>query len=188
MSDLRKINNLKLRVSLGMLGNQNIGDYLYSALVSRGGENNNYVFDGNLYTGATYTSISNPNLTWEKSKQLDVAVDYGFFGNRIAGTVEYYFNHTTGQIKVWHDNVLIRSNSVSMGSQKWLPFYLTSNYADSHDATNYVYFDNIEIYSDAGTGATGLMSDGTISNTSSSTSSSGTTTLPPAPTNLVVVQ
>ncbi|MBS0168638.1 MAG: hypothetical protein JSR29_21380 [Nitrospira sp.] len=103
-------------------------------------------------------------------------------------TVEYYFNHTTGQIKVWHDNVLIRSNSVSMGSQKWLPFYLTSNYADSHDATNYVYFDNIEIYSDAGTGATGLMSDGTISNTSSSTSSSGTTTLPPAPTNLVVVQ
>lgn len=95
MSDLRKINNLKLRVSLGMLGNQNIGEYLYSALVSRGGENNNYVFDGNLYTGATYTSISNPNLTWEKSKQLDVALDYGFFGNRIAGTVEYYFKRST---------------------------------------------------------------------------------------------
>ncbi len=95
MTDLREINNLKLRVSLGMLGNQNIGDYLYSALVSRGGENNNYVFDGNLYTGATYTSISNPNLTWEKSKQLDVALDYGFFGNRIAGTVEYYFKRST---------------------------------------------------------------------------------------------
>lgn len=95
MAGLEKIDNLKLRVSAGMLGNQAIGDYQYSALVSRGGENNNYVFDGNLFTGATYTSISNPNLTWEKSKQLDIALDYGFFRNRIAGSVEYYYKRST---------------------------------------------------------------------------------------------
>ncbi len=95
MAGLERIDNLKLRVSAGMLGNQAIGDYQYSALVSRGGENNNYVFDGNLFTGATYTSISNPNLTWEKSKQLDIALDYGFFRNRIAGSIEYYYKRST---------------------------------------------------------------------------------------------
>lgn len=95
MEGFSKIDNLKLRLSVGMLGNQSIGDYRYSALVSRGGENNNYVFNGNLFTGATYTSISNPNLTWEKSKQLDIALDYGFLGNRIAGSLEYYYKRST---------------------------------------------------------------------------------------------
>ncbi len=94
MSNSSKISNLKLRFSVGMLGNQAIGDYLYSPLVTRGGENNNYVFNGYLYTGATYTSIGNPNLTWEKSKQLDIALDYGFFANRIAGTIEYYYKRS----------------------------------------------------------------------------------------------
>lgn len=97
-------------------------------------------------------------------------------------TVEYYFNNATGKIKVWHDKALIRDNTVSMGAQKWLPFYLTSNFEDPHDATNYIYFDNIEIYSDAGTGAAGSMADATIG----SSGSSSTTPLPPAPTNLKV--
>lgn len=96
-------------------------------------------------------------------------------------TVEYYFNHATGKIKVWHDKVLIRDNNVSMGGQKWLPFYLTSNFEDAHDATNYIYFDNIEIYSDAGTGASGSMSDASIGGSGSSTA-----TPPPAPTNVRV--
>ncbi|RIH65207.1 TonB-dependent receptor [Mariniphaga sediminis] len=95
MKNFDKIDNLKLRISAGMLGNQSIGDYRYSALVSRGGENNNYVLNGNLYTGATYTSISNPNLTWEKSSQVDIALDYGFFKNHIAGSIEYYYKRST---------------------------------------------------------------------------------------------
>ena len=66
--------------------------------------------------------------------------------------VEYYFNHATGSIKVWHDGILIRNDTVSFNSQKWLPFYLTSNWSDGHDNTNYIYFDEIEVYSDTGTG------------------------------------
>lgn len=96
-------------------------------------------------------------------------------------TVEYYFNHSTGRIKVWHDKVLVRDDSVSMGAQKWLPFYLTSNFEDAHDATNYIYFDNIEIYSDTGTGASGSMADATIGSSGSSA-----VTAPPAPTNVRV--
>lgn len=89
------IDNLKLRVSAGMLGNQNIGNYLYQALVSEGGQHFNYVLNGVLYTGAAYSSIGNTNLTWERSKQLDVALDYGFFGNRVAGSIDYYYKQST---------------------------------------------------------------------------------------------
>ena len=95
--------------------------------------------------------------------------------------VEYYFNHATGHIKVWHDGILIRNNTVSFNSQKWLPFYLTSNWSDAHDATNYVYFDEVEIYSDTATGASGSMSDATIS---VSASVSGNQTAPNAPSGL----
>ena len=91
--------------------------------------------------------------------------------------IEYYFNHSTNNIKVWHDGVLIRNNTVSFNSQKWLPFYLASNWSDAHDSTNHVYFDEIEIFSDNGTGASGSMSDATIS------SGGGGPTIPNAPSN-----
>lgn len=94
-------------------------------------------------------------------------------------TIEYYFSHANGQIRVWHDGILIRNDTASFNAAKWLPFYLTSNYSDQHDATNYIYFDNIEIYSDAGNGATGLMSNATIS-----ASGSGAISPPSPPQNL----
>ncbi len=94
LRDVNNVDNLKLRVSAGMLGNQNIGDYQFMARVSQGGTGLDYVFNNALSSGAVYSSIANPNLTWEKAKQLDVAVDYGFFGNRIAGTIEAYYKRT----------------------------------------------------------------------------------------------
>lgn len=87
--------------------------------------------------------------------------------------IEYYFNHANGAIKVWHDGVLVRNDTVSFNSQKWFPFSLASNFSDSHDNTNHIYFDDMEIFTDQGTGATGLMSDATIS-----ASGSGDTTPP----------
>lgn len=95
LKNASKIDNLKLRISAGMLGNQNIGDYAYTAQVSQGGEYNDYVFGGGLSTGAVYSTISNPDLTWEKAKQFDLGLDFGFFGNRLSGTLEYYYKRTS---------------------------------------------------------------------------------------------
>lgn len=89
------VNNLKLRLSVGRLGNQNIGDYQFMAQVSQGGSFDDYVFGGNKVTGAQYSSIANTNLTWEKANQLDLGIDYGLFRNRISGTVEAYYKRTT---------------------------------------------------------------------------------------------
>lgn len=80
--------------------------------------------------------------------------------------VEYYINQASGLIKVWHDGVLVRSDSnLRFNGAKWTPFNLTSNWADAHDATNYLYFDEVEIFSDTGTGSSGSLSDATASAT-----------------------
>ena len=80
--------------------------------------------------------------------------------------LEYYYNRSTGVVKAWHDKVLVSSSTISpfgsMGQNQ--DFYITSNFSDSHDATNHVYFDEFEVFSDStgGTPATGWMSDGNI--------------------------
>ena len=95
MKNASWVDNLKLRISAGMLGNQNIGDYSHAAQISQGGSGLDYVFGGSLASGAVYTTISNPDLTWEKAKQLDLGIDFGFLGNRIAGTIETYYKRTS---------------------------------------------------------------------------------------------
>lgn len=77
--------------------------------------------------------------------------------------VEYYIN-TSGTIKVWHDGILVRNNtSLTTGNAKWLPINITSNWSDVHDATNYLYFDEFEVFTDTGSGASGTMSNATVS-------------------------
>lgn len=106
-------------------------------------------------------------------------------------TVERYFNAGTGAVKVWYDDLLVRNDTISFGSvTAWQPLHITSNWADCQgpdppaggicDATNYVYFDEVEIFTDVGTGGTGSMSAGTI------TQGGSDTTPPTAPMGLVV--
>lgn len=93
--NISAISNLKIRMSAGKLGNQNIGDFAYSSIIALGGASANYIFGNNLATGSVQTSISNPELTWEKANQFDVGIDFGLFNNRIAGTIETYYKRTT---------------------------------------------------------------------------------------------
>lgn len=101
------------------------------------------------------------------------------------GKVEVYYNNSTGRLKEWHDGILIRDETVRL-SDKWYPFYLTSNYEQvpTNDSTNYVYFDEIEIYSDSSSGspATGSMADAMIT-----ASGSSTPTPLGSPNNLIIV-
>ena len=74
---------------------------------------------------------------------------------------ETYSNTATGKLKAWHDGVLIQDATASYGGQRYTNLYLLSNFADTHDATNHVYFDDIEVFSDNGTGGTGSMLNAT---------------------------
>jgi TonB-linked SusC/RagA family outer membrane protein len=80
------ISNLKLRVSYGLTGNAEIGNYSYLGLFSPA----NY----NGIGGQAFTQLANPNLKWESTAQLDIGVDFGFFNNRLSGSVDYYEKKT----------------------------------------------------------------------------------------------
>jgi TonB-linked SusC/RagA family outer membrane protein len=90
-SDL--VNNLKFRASYGFTGaeNFNVGDdnvnlWPYLALL----QNSNAVVNGGITTGFSPRNIANALLQWESSEELTVGLDYGFFNNRISGSVDYY--------------------------------------------------------------------------------------------------
>ncbi len=83
LKESKKIEFLKLRASYGFAGNAEIGDF-----ASLG-----YYVPTNGYAGQNGTApaqLPNQDLTWEKSKQFDVTLDYAFVNNRIYGNLTYY--------------------------------------------------------------------------------------------------
>jgi len=89
MSEFSFINNLKLRASYGRLGNQNIGDYAYSAYINT---NANYNFNGTIAQGATQVSLVDPNIKWETNISRDIGLDLGLWDDKVNFTVDYYNN------------------------------------------------------------------------------------------------
>ena len=93
MKKLSFISNLKLRLSYGHTGNYSIPNYGSIGLL----DNGYYVFgDGN---GATVNAVSpstmsNPDLSWEKTQQFNLGMDLGLFKNRIYLEADYYHSTT----------------------------------------------------------------------------------------------
>lgn len=92
LQDVSFIDELKFRVSYGVIGNQNIANYLYITTFSGGGD---AVFGGNRYTSLAPSRVANPGLKWEAAKQADIGVDFALFGNRLTGSIEYYDRRTS---------------------------------------------------------------------------------------------
>lgn len=80
----------KVRASYGELGNENIGEYMYQAVMSR--NNMTYNFNGNVVTGSAVSTFVDSNLAWEKKKTYNVGIDLALFGNRLEFTAEWYQN------------------------------------------------------------------------------------------------
>lgn len=99
---LRKnIDNLKLRLSYGSLGNQNVGNFQYLRKISvntfSSANNNGYIFSKDASQIAKYSALSAPNasdLTWEKAEQWNLGLDVAAFNSRLQSTVEAYIRDT----------------------------------------------------------------------------------------------
>ncbi|WP_158275662.1 TonB-dependent receptor [Marinilabilia rubra] len=80
------LSNLKLRASYGQTGNSGIGDKAFEYYGTRG----EYMFGDIVVTPVTKTQLGNSDLKWETTKEFNVGLDFGFYKNRISGTLEYY--------------------------------------------------------------------------------------------------
>lgn len=93
MQNVKLVNNLKLRAGYGVIGNQT-QRYNSIATVST---NSSYVFGDNatILFGQQVTALGNPNLKWERTKGIDVGIDFAILNNRLTGNFDYYNNKTT---------------------------------------------------------------------------------------------
>ena len=90
---------LKLRVSWGQVGNQNIDNYQYTAPIT---SSNTYYLFGNQvgadaqsgYWGAYPSRLANEDVTWETSEQTNIGIDARFLRSRLSLTADFYIKTT----------------------------------------------------------------------------------------------
>ena len=88
--DQNIVNLFKIRASYGELGNENIGEYMYLATMSR--NNMTYSFGNQPITGSAVSTFVNNKIAWEKKKTTNIGIDLAFFNNRLEFTAEWYKN------------------------------------------------------------------------------------------------
>lgn len=108
MKNQHVIDYLKIRASVGLVGNDNINNnrFLYLAdgyEVDKTGSENEWhyppfgywfgVNNNNIYPGAIETRLGNPNVTWEKALKSNVGVDVNFLNNRLRVTADVFWEN-----------------------------------------------------------------------------------------------
>ncbi|HWW39850.1 TonB-dependent receptor [Pedobacter sp.] len=105
------VSNLKLRAGRGKVGNQEIGNLsAYTLLRANYGTsspafpqwlNTGTAYDlggvntGSLPSGFVQVQKGNPNLKWESTTETNVGLDFGFFGEKITGSFDYFYRNTS---------------------------------------------------------------------------------------------
>jgi TonB-linked SusC/RagA family outer membrane protein len=95
IKNVKFISNLKLRASWGLVGNDNIPTNAFLYTINTG---LNYPFNQQINTGSSITDVKDPNLKWETSNSIDIGLDFGFFDDKLTGTVDYYNKQTKNML------------------------------------------------------------------------------------------
>ena len=122
------LDNLKLRASWGQTGNQEISNtarytlYTTTGSLNFGGDSYNTGYDiqgtnggHTLDSGFKRNQIGNDNIKWETTTQVNVGLDFGFFGNALYGSIDWYHKKTT--------DILVNMPGVGVmgeGSAMWI--------------------------------------------------------------------
>lgn len=128
MQSLKVISDLKLRVGIGQVGNQSIGDAaslgLYApnyGTISGRFTNTGTAYDiagangGILPSGFVSTQAENPDLKWETTTEFNFGLDFALFENKLFGSLDVFHREITG--------ILIRppvASAIGEGQLRWV--------------------------------------------------------------------
>jgi len=90
--DISSMDNLKLRVSYGITGNQPPDPYMSLLRLSPSG---NFYYNGEFIPGYAPSSNANPDLGWEKKGEFDIGIDFSMLDGKLFGSFDYYTRTTT---------------------------------------------------------------------------------------------
>jgi iron complex outermembrane receptor protein len=97
LSDVSWLSQMKLRASYGVSGNQAFGSYFSKTIY----EPTDVVINPGTGESVLTWSASrnaNPDLKWERTAEVNLGIDFGFFSDKINGTLEVYNKHTTDML------------------------------------------------------------------------------------------
>lgn len=92
LSNTSWLNDLKLRAGWGIVGNDNVGEFAY---IGRVASDANYPIGGEILPGTRPSTIANPELKWEETKQTNIGVDVSVLKSRINFSMDAYMKKTT---------------------------------------------------------------------------------------------
>ncbi len=109
--NVRAVSNLKLRASLGLLGNDAVNPFQYQESYSV----NNGPYFGSATSAIASTLYPNPNITWERTRSMNLGIDAGFLSNALTIQADYFTRHT-------YDMLLARQKTVPTTFGFQLPY------------------------------------------------------------------
>jgi TonB-linked SusC/RagA family outer membrane protein len=119
----RVVSEMKLRASYGLTGNDQIGNFAARGLYGGGGN-----YSGSA--GIVPSSLANLDLGWETNNTLNFGLDYGFFSNRINGSIDVFDRRTKDllldQPILWTNGFSSISNNVGELQNRGIEFEITS--------------------------------------------------------------
>lgn len=109
LKDVKEVSALKLRLSAGLTGQQDgIGNYAHLARYNIYIDSyHKYDMGAGNYMGMLGPQAYDPTIRWETTMTWNMGVDYGFFDNRLSGSVDAYVRNTRN---------LLNSVQIPMGS------------------------------------------------------------------------
>lgn len=84
------INDLKLRVGWGRVGNQNLPSSVYMSKLGQ----NYYVLGGNTVNTTYPSAIKNEDIRWETVEDINAGIDFSLLKGKLSGSLEYYVKNT----------------------------------------------------------------------------------------------
>ncbi len=95
MKDSNTFSNLKLRVGYGITGQQSVNEKDIFLNRYRGGRGDSQFQFGNQVIQSLIASEINPDLKWEETTTMEVGIDYGLFGNKVSGSLNFFQKNST---------------------------------------------------------------------------------------------
>jgi TonB-linked SusC/RagA family outer membrane protein len=104
MTSVNWLTSGKLRASYGALGNNSgVGRFEQQNTLAEG----SYMADGFIAKGIIDKKLTNPALSWESTKVMDIGLELGFLNNRLTAEIDYYDRLTTGMLLKSQMSVLL---------------------------------------------------------------------------------
>lgn len=145
---MQYVDDLKIRLGWGQVGNQNISNNAFRTLIS-GGTTHRYIFGQTVVQGYAPTNIGNPNLTWETTESTNFGIDFVLNKNRISGSIDFYSKQTKDmllRLPVPLSTGLPGSPWTNSGDVQNKGFEFLTTYRNKHNDLNYSISVNISSY------------------------------------------